>query len=136
MTEDDTDQSILQLTTKIVSAHVANNRIEPHDLPEFITCVSRSLKSLIDENLARPVPAVPINKSINPDYIVCLEDGRRMRTLKGHLRAAFNLSPDEYRAKWGLAPDYPLVAPNYSRKRREIAKRIGLGRGARGKARA
>ena len=133
MAETDSGESILRLTAKIVSAHVLNNRTESHDIPEFIACVSQSLRSVVEENPARPKPAVPIDESINPGYIVCLEDGRRMRTLKAHLRVAFGLSPDEYRARWGLPANYPLVAPNYSRQRREIAKRIGLGRTARRK---
>jgi predicted transcriptional regulator len=135
MTEEDTDQSILKLTTKIVSAHVTNNRIDSEELPEFISCVSQSLRSMIEAHPEPPAPAVPIEKSVGPEYIVCLEDGKKLKTLKWHLRAAHNLSPDEYRAKWGSSADYPMVAPNYSRKRREIAKRIGLGRVAKAKVR-
>src|SRR4051794_3223084 len=122
---------ILDLTAKIVSAHISKNQIHTNALPSLIQSVYRSL-STAGEAEAAPAPpqtpAVPIKKSVLPDYIVCLEDGKKLKTLKRHLQTSYGLSPDAYRAKWGLPRDYPMVAPNYTATRSELAKQIGLGR--------
>jgi len=128
-------ESILltQMATEIVSAYVQNNVMKPPEVIEFIFEVCRTLsKTLYDgrpiEGGGPLVPAIAINKSVNNDYIVCLEDGRRFKYLRRHLRTTYGLSPDQYRIKWGLPPDYPMVAPNYTAKRAKIAKDMGLGR--------
>tara|TARA_B100000686_G_C16737399_1_gene944473 strand:+ start:239 stop:679 length:441 start_codon:yes stop_codon:yes gene_type:complete len=121
---------LLRMTSEIVSAYVANNPLPATEVPEVLNIVFNSLSSLetgIDNSKAAK-PAVPIRRSINPDYIICLEDGKKLKMLKRHLRAVYGLSPEQYRAKWGLPIDYPMVAPNYARTRSEFAKRIGLGR--------
>jgi predicted transcriptional regulator len=121
---------LLGLTARIVSAHVAKSPLPVGELPKLIADVYRSLDSLGAPPRAapdRPAPAVPIKKSVTPDYIVCLEDGRKLKMLKRHLKAAYNLSPAQYRERWGLPPDYPMVAPNYARHRSKLAKEIGLG---------
>ncbi len=120
---------LLELTTEIVSAHASNNSVLPSDLSQLIQDVYKSLSDigsheLVSESLS---PVVPIKKSIFPDYIICLEDGKKLKTLKRHLKTAYNLSPDEYRKRWGLLPDYPMVAPNYAKHRSALAKKIGLG---------
>lgn len=126
---------LLRMTAQVVASYVSRNSVPTEQLPELISSVHSSLRHVDDK--AEPVseqpakPAVPIRKSVHPDYIVCLEDGKKLKMLKRHLRTTYNMSPDEYRAKWGLAPDYPMVAPNYAAQRSEFAKRIGLGRGAR-----
>jgi predicted transcriptional regulator len=134
--EDQNNQSvdcgdILALTSDIVSAHVANNSVSMADLPNFIeqifTTLSRLGSTSGDVAVVRPKPAVPVRRSINPDYIICLEDGQKLKMLKRHLRTAYNLSPVEYRERWGLPADYPMVAPNYAAQRRALAKKIGLG---------
>jgi predicted transcriptional regulator len=124
---------LLGITAEIVSAHVANNAVSASDLPKLIIEVHRTLASL--ETSATPaeaadpkVPAVPVKKSITPDYLICLEDGKKMKMLKRHLRTAYGMTPDQYRAKWRLAADYPMVAPNYAAKRSALAKGFGLGR--------
>ncbi len=123
---------ILQLTSDIVSSHVSNNPVPPGDLPSFIEAIYHTLDQLANEPEEEPVeelkPAVPIKKSITPDHIICLEDGKKLKMLKRHLKTAYNLTPEEYRERWGLAADYPMVAPNYAAKRQELAKKIGLGR--------
>lgn len=119
---------LLEVTSRIVAAHVSNNSVQAADLPELINGVHDALAKLGQESALGPVPAVPIADSIKTEYIVCLEDGKRLKTLKRHLRAAFGMSPEEYRAKWQLPPDYPMVAQTYSEQRRKLAKRIGLGR--------
>jgi len=122
---------ILALTTQIVAAHVGRNQLPLSDLPKLIGEVYRSLQGLGNGQAAtetRPEPVVPIKKSVTPEYIVCLEDGRKLKMLKRHLRTTYNMTPEEYRAKWGLAPDYPMVAPNYAAQRSDFAKKIGLGR--------
>ena len=122
---------VLALTSDIVSSHVANNSVAMADLPNLIEQVYATLSKLgsdvTDEPAAKPKPAVPIRRSINPDYIVCLEDGKKLKMLKRHLRTAYNMSPEEYRERWGLPTDYPMVAPNYAAQRRTLAKKIGLG---------
>ncbi|QDL91592.1 MucR family transcriptional regulator [Paroceanicella profunda] len=122
---------LLALTTEIVSSHVANNSVAQGDLPDLIQTVYTKLSALATVSEApveELVPAVPIKKSITEDYIVCLEDGKKLKMLKRHLATAYNLTPEEYRAKWGLKPDYPMVAPSYAAKRQALAREIGLGR--------
>lgn len=130
-TEQTSRSDLLALTSEIVSAHVANNNMAGTDLPEFIRSAFATLDGLgtpAAEEPAPQVPAVPIKKSVKDDHLVCLEDGKKVKMLKRHLSAAHGLTPDEYRAKWGLPFDYPLVAPAYAETRRELAKKIGLGR--------
>ena len=122
---------ILALMTEIVSAHLANNAVVQNEVPELIQSVFNKLNELATgrgAGLGRATPAVPIKKSVTDDYIICLEDGKKLKMLKRHLMTAYNMTPEEYRAKWGLKPDYPMVAPNYAAKRQELAKKIGLGR--------
>ena len=131
MTEE-RDESLdkMALVSEIVAAYVSNNTMESSEIPEFIKLVYRNLynKGTGKSLLPSPgVPAVPIEESIKPDYIVCLEDGRQLKMLKRHLKTAYNITPDEYRERWGLPSNYPMVAPNYTKKRTEIAKGIGLG---------
>jgi predicted transcriptional regulator len=135
MTDKSNNKDLLTLTTEIVSAHVSNNSIALADLPQLINQVFQTLSGIgrIAPTAARPQPAVPIKKSIHPDYIVCLEDGKKLKMLKRHLMTAYKLTPEAYRERWGLAPDYPMVAPNYARQRSRLAKEIGLGtRGRKG----
>ena len=123
---------LLRLASDIVAAYVSNNPIPISDLPGMIKSVHATLGSLsgtaASENLTSQRPAVPIKRSVTPEYIVCLEDGKKLKMLKRYLRSNFKLSPEEYRAKWGLPADYPMVAPNYSAQRSDFAKKIGLGR--------
>lgn len=128
------EEELLRMTTDVVSAYVRNNTLPAGRLADVIAGVYHSLKSL-DGGAALPKaealkPAVPVRKSITAEYLVCLEDGKRLKMLKRHLRSTYNLTPDEYRQKWGLPADYPMVAPNYARERSAFAKKIGLGRGA------
>lgn len=121
---------LLVLTTEIVSSYVANHTVPVDEIPSLARQVYTALAGLGQapaENVDRPQPAVPIKKSIHPDYIVCLEDGRKLKMLKRHLKTAYNMTPDEYRTRWGLSADYPMVAPNYARQRSSLAKKIGLG---------
>ena len=128
---------MLGLTAQIVSAHVSNNAIEPSQLPGLIHDVFRTLSGIGGDAPApapmpavtheRRQPAVPVKKSIFPDYVVCLEDGKKLKMLKRHLKTAYDLTPDQYRERWGLAADYPMVAPNYASHRSSLAKKIGLG---------
>ncbi len=121
---------ILALTAEIVSSHVSNNSTGHESLPELIQSVFDKLTALASDEPAPTAltPAVPIRKSVTDDYIVCLEDGRKLKMLKRHLMTAYGMTPEQYRAKWGLKADYPMVAPAYARKRQELAKKIGLGR--------
>ena len=123
---------LLQLTSEIVSSHVSNNPVAQSDIPLLIKSVFVTLQDLSTEEPEEPVeelkPAVPIKKSVTDDFIICLEDGKKLKMLKRHLKSAFNMTPEEYRQRWGLPPDYPMVAPNYAAKRQELAKKIGLGR--------
>lgn len=122
---------ILGLTTEIVSSHVSNNPVAASDLPGLIEVVHAKLAELggtAQDPKVDLVPAVPIKKSITDDYIYCLEDGKKLKMLKRHLMTAYGMTPEDYRAKWGLKPDYPMVAPNYAAKRQQLAKKIGLGR--------
>jgi len=124
---------LLRMTTEVVAAYVGNNALTTAQLPEVISAVYASLKQLDGKTVElRPEPqkpAVPVRKSITPDYLICLEDGKKLKMLKRHLRSTYNMTPDEYRAKWQLPPDYPMVAPNYAEQRSAFAKKIGLGRG-------
>ncbi len=134
MTNSDQNSDLLALTTEIVAAHVSNNTVAVGDLPVLINQVYTSLANIGTIPAAapeRPQPAVPAKKSVHPDFIVCLEDGKKLKMLKRHLKTAYNMTPEEYRERWGLAPDYPMVAPNYARQRSRLAKEIGLGTRAR-----
>ena len=133
---ENTEQSsdLLELTTEIVAAHVSNNTVALGDLPQLINQVYNSLAHIGTVPAAppaRPQPAVSIKKSVQPEYIVCLEDGKKLKMLKRHLKTAYNMSPEAYRERWGLPPDYPMVAPNYALQRSRLAKEIGLGTRAR-----
>jgi len=120
---------LLEHTTRIVAAHVANNPIAAAELPSVIATVHQALATLgPEEAAAKPKPAVPIKQSLKPEYIVCLDDGKKLKMLKRHLRTAYNMTPAEYRERWGLPRDYPMVAPNYAKQRSALAKKIGLGR--------
>ena len=127
----DMKETLITLTSDIVAAHVSNNDVAVTDLPSLITNVYAALANLgetpvIEE--VKPQPAVAIRNSVKPDYIVCLEDGKKLKMLKRYLRTNYNMTPEDYRARWGLPADYPMVAPNYAEKRRDLAKKIGLGR--------
>lgn len=125
---------LLSLTTEIVAAHVSNNTVSITDLPSLIEQVYRSLANIGTDpvpQVEKPQPAVPIKKSVTPEYIICLEDGKKLKMLKRHLKTAYNMSPEEYRDRWGLPVDYPMVAPNYAKQRSRLAKQIGLGTRAR-----
>jgi predicted transcriptional regulator len=123
---------LLRMSVEIVSAYVSNNSIAATQVPDVINTVYGALNSIngqtVFESSESQKPAVSVRRSVNPDYIVCLEDGKKLKMLKRHLRAAYGMSPDEYRAKWGLPSDYPMVAPNYALQRSAFAKKIGLGR--------
>jgi len=127
----------LRMTADIVASFVANNKVSSEEIGELIRSVHRTLASLTNGGgervLERPKPAAPINKSVQHDFIVCLEDGKKLKMLKRYLRSTYNMSPDEYRKRWGLPPDYPMVAPSYAARRSEFAKKIGLGKGVRRK---
>jgi predicted transcriptional regulator len=127
---------LLELTTEIVSAHVSNNTLAVSDLPQLIQDVYRTLSAVGAGGASgeRPQPAVPVKKSVTPDYIICLEDGKKLKMLKRHLKTAYDMTPDEYRERWGLPRDYPMVAPNYAKHRSSLAKKIGLGTKPRGNA--
>ena len=131
----DEKPEIIEMTAEIVAAYVENNTISTGDLPALIQSVHRALSSVssgADAVEAAPKePAVPVRRSITADFLICLEDGRKFKSLKRHLRTKYNLSPEDYRAKWGLAKDYPMVAPNYAKARSDLAKQMGLGQGGR-----
>ena len=128
MPENEQRRELLELTSTIVAAHVSNNAVPTADLPGVIATVHETLAALGTEEAPRPEPAVPIKKSITPDYIICLEDGTEHKMLKRHLKTAHGMTPAEYRERWGLPRDYPLVSPNYAATRSKLAKKIGLGR--------
>ena len=124
------EDTLLTLTADIVAAHVSNNSVAVNDLPNLIQNVHAALSTISSASSApepRPEPKVSIRSSIKPDYIVCLEDGKKLKMLKRHLMTHYNMTPDQYRQKWGLSADYPMVAPNYAEQRRTLAKSIGLG---------
>jgi predicted transcriptional regulator len=127
----DSEDDILRLVTEIVAAYVSKNPVAAHELPEIIRNVHATLGGFNGaETRALPrAPAVPVKKSVHDDYIVCLEDGKKLKMLKRYLRARYKMTPDEYRARWNLPSNYPMVAPNYAQKRSDFAKKIGLGKG-------
>ena len=129
MSDDTANLSVLGWTAQIVSAHVSHNTVAPEALPALIQEVFRTLSNVgaQPEVVEKPQPAVPVKKSVFGDYIICLEDGKKLKMLKRHLKTAYNLEPEQYRERWGLPPDYPMVAPNYARQRSSLAKKIGLG---------
>ncbi len=125
-------EEVLRMAAEIVSAYVSRNPVAGDQLADVIKTVHSSLSKLREggtrAGAAAPKPAVSVRRSVTPDYLICLEDGKKLKMLKRHLRSTYNLTPDEYRAKWGLAADYPMVAPNYAAQRSAFAKKIGLGR--------
>jgi len=129
-----THDELLRMTTQVVASYLGKNDLSADRIPEIINTIYVSLRDLdvaTTETKAEPAkPAVPVRKSVTPEYIICLEDGKKLKMLKRHLRTMYNMSPDDYRAKWGLPADYPMVAPNYAAQRSEFAKQIGLGRTA------
>ncbi len=132
MSESKADHAdLIALTAEIVASHVSNNSVQHGDLPGLINEVYKALSQIgtpeVEVPAARPQPAVPIRKSVFPDHIVCLEDGKKLKMLKRHLMTSYNLTPDQYRERWGLPGDYPMVAPDYAEQRRELAVKIGLG---------
>jgi len=127
---ENSDDTLLTLTADIVAAHVSNNSVAVNDLPNLIQNVHSALSGIAGNGAAaepKPEPKVSIRSSVKPDFIVCLEDGKKLKMLKRHLMTHYNMTPDQYRQKWGLAADYPMVAPNYAEQRRTLAKSIGLG---------
>jgi len=135
MADNSGDANILGLTAQIVSAHVANNSVDTDALPGLIQSIFKTLSAMGEGTpiVEKKEPAVPIKKSVYADHIICLEDGKKLKMLKRHLKTAYNMSPDQYRDKWGLPPDYPMVAPNYAKHRSSLAKKIGLGTKPRGR---
>jgi predicted transcriptional regulator len=135
----DDKSEIIEMTADIVSAYVGNNSVSATDLPSLIQSVHRALAGVTTGvetvEVAPKEPAVPLKRSITPDYLICLEDGRKFKSLKRHLRTKYNMSPEDYRSKWGLSKDYPMVAPNYAKARSDLAKQMGLGQGGRQAAR-
>jgi len=129
MDDNSPDSGLLGLTAQIVSAHLSHNSVSVDAVPALIQEVYRTLTNIDREPTPpdRPEPAVPIKKSVFQDYIVCLEDGKKLKMLKRHLKTAYDMTPDQYRERWGLAPDYPMVAPSYAQHRSSLAKKIGLG---------
>ena len=131
MDKDPNHNFILELTTDIVSSYVSNNAFSAEDIPELINSVYNGLNRVQGDGKAfspdRPQPAVPINRSITDDFLVCLEDGKKLKMLKRHLKTAYDMTPQQYRERWGLPADYPMVAPSYAKRRSELAKDIGLG---------
>ena len=129
---DNEGADFIELTADIVSAYVSNNSVPASDLPALISEVHSALSRVIGGaapvvQAEAPKPAIPVKKSITADYLICLEDGKKFKSLKRHLRTQYNMSPEQYREKWGLPPDYPMVAPNYAEARSQLAKKMGLG---------
>lgn len=137
MSDNNISTDVLGLTADIVAAHVSNNAVALPDLPGLIQDVYRTLSNIEAPPpppvAERPQPAVAIKKSITPEYLICLEDGKKLKMLKRHLKTAYNLTPEQYRERWGLQSDYPMVAPNYAKHRSTLAKKIGLGTKPRGR---
>lgn len=136
MADDSKRQALLPMVTEIVAAHLSNNTVAVADIPRLINEVYGALTGLGQGNAplsaaAAQEPAVPVKKSIMPDHIICLEDGKKLKMLKRHLRTVYGLTPEQYREKWNLPADYPMVAPNYAKKRSSLARQIGLGTGGR-----
>ena len=131
MAENSGDSILIELTANIVSAYVSNNSVPSADIPNLIGQVHSALKRVVVGQVAASAeplkPAVPVKRSVTPEHIVCLEDGLKFKSLKRHLRTRYNLTPDQYREKWGLPPDYSMVAPNYAAARSQLAKQMGLG---------
>ena len=131
MTEEANHDTLLSLTTEIVSSHLSNNTVSSNEIPGLIDQVYKTLSNINSNGSGageRPEPAVSIKKSVTPDYLICLEDGKKLKMLKRHLKTAYGMTPDEYKERWGLPADYPMVAPNYARQRSRLAKEIGLGK--------
>ena len=124
-------EELLALTTDVVSSYVSNNSVSSDEIPKIIEQVFKALSNVSGDNMTmsgeRPKPAVPIKNSITPDYLICLEDGKKLKMLKRHLKTAYNMTPEEYRERWGLPADYPMVSPSYAARRSKLAKEIGLG---------
>jgi len=137
MSDESPSADLLGLTAEIVAAHVSNNPVSLADLPNLIQEIYRTLSSVgkpvAKAQPERPQPAVPIKKSITPEYLICLEDGKKLKMLKRHLQTSYNMTPDQYRERWALGSDYPMVAPNYAKHRSSLAKKIGLGTKPRGR---
>jgi predicted transcriptional regulator len=129
MNDDSSHAELLELTSEIVAAHLSNNTLPISDLPQLIRDIYKTLASIGDGQTVkeRPQPAISIKKSVSPDFIICLEDGKKLKMLKRHLKTAYNMTPEEYRERWNLPRDYPMVAPNYAKHRSTLAKKIGLG---------
>ena len=130
----DDNSALIEITADVVAAYVSANSVTASELPGLIRSVHAALGGVsvaVEPEAPPKEPAVPVKKSITPEFLVCLEDGRKFKSLKRHLRSKYNLSPEDYRAKWGLPKDYPMVAPNYARARSDLAKRMGLGQGGR-----
>ena len=123
-------QDLVEHASKIVAAYVGNNTVASDELPDLIRLVHQSLSSVAggEPAVPQPTPAVPVAKSVSDNFLICLEDGKKFKSLKRHLRTSYDMSPEEYRAKWDLPADYPMVAPGYSRQRSKLAKKMGLGR--------
>jgi predicted transcriptional regulator len=134
MTQNNPEGDVLTLTAQIVSAHVANNSVSTEALPALIHDIYRTLTAVSQGEpvVEKQQPAVPVKKSVFADHIVCLEDGKKLKMLKRHLKTAYDMTPDQYREKWGLPPEYPMVAPDYAQHRSSLAKKIGLGTKPRG----
>ena len=130
MANQENRSELLELTSEIVAAHVSNNTLSVNDLPQLIRDVYATLETVGTGNKALDplTPVVPIRKSVTPEFLVCLEDGKKLKMLKRHLKTSYNMTPEEYRQKWNLPRDYPMVAPNYAKQRSDLAKEIGLGR--------
>lgn len=139
MANDPNQETLLSCATEIVSAYLSNNTVAKDDVPGLIQQIYKTLANVnapgVGLTADRPQPAVPIKKSVHPDYIVCLEDGKKLKMLKRHLKTAYNMSPEAYRERWGLPADYPMVAPNYAKQRSRLAKDIGLGTSGRRRGR-
>lgn len=134
MSDQESGDKLLDLTTAIVAAHITHNSVSAQDLPNLIRDVYQSLSTVREPKEVEPErhnPFVPIKRSITPDYLICLEDGKKLKMLKRHLKTAYDMTPEQYRERWGLQPDYPMVAPNYAKQRSQLAKEIGLGTKAR-----
>ncbi|HEY7581514.1 MAG TPA: MucR family transcriptional regulator [Acetobacteraceae bacterium] len=130
MAETEASDTVLRLTAQIVAAHVEHNTVQTDALPGLIQQVYRTLRDVgqAPAEAVKPTPAVPVKQSVRPDFIICLEDGKKLKMLKRHLMTAYKMTPGQYRARWGLPADYPMVAPNYAKVRSSLAKKIGLGR--------
>ena len=134
MPDTSNSKDLLSMTTEIVASHVRNNTVAQGDLAELIRTVHSALSEVSTGTApTKPSPAIAVRRSVTPEYIVCLEDGKKLKMLKRHLKTTYNMTPEEYRERWSLPADYPMVAPNYARQRSALAKKIGLGRrGGRG----